>query len=251
MISITTKTGIVLAAESRGNFYDEQKRPVAYYDTVDKVFRINDRLGLVSTGNEFIDGNLLSLAIKNFAKSRGKEIVINNLFEDLFAFLRPRFPTAARLLETQQFIAGGYGNGVAIVKCKNPNEGVRTFSGFQIIKASPHCDVGLPKSGEELNQEEAAGLVRKIIEDFALNGKYPDSAPPWQRVGGPIDILWIPRNKRFRVRWLKRKRSRKFKNICDFLAWARESEKVKLVEPFGRAELERIISIIEKQSNCS
>lgn len=119
MLSIATKNGIILAAESRANFYNEQNRPVAYYDVAEKVFRINDRIGLATINNEFIGGKLLSIVLEEFIHLKGKKVFVDNVHNELFDFLAEHLPNNAVLIEKQQFIIGGYKGDIPIRICKD------------------------------------------------------------------------------------------------------------------------------------
>jgi len=199
MLSIAAKNGIILAAESRANFYNERGVPAAYFDKVDKVFMINERLGLATTTNELIGGKLLSVVLKDFANSKENNTNINNICDKLFNFLAKQLPTNATLLKRQQFIIAGYKGDEPIRVCKD-NSGIFAHKGFAVIQSIKPPTVQVPSDTQNLTQRKAVELAKRIIKDYAQNGVYGDGIPAWQRVGGSIDILWIPRNKRYSTR---------------------------------------------------
>lgn len=128
--------------------------------------------------------------------------------------------------------------------------GTRVSEDLNLIKPNISARMEIPTSTQNLNQKETIKLTTEIIRDYERNGVYKNGGPAWQRVGGPIDILWIPRNKKYNARWLRKKKGHGFKEICSFLKWVRKTEHVKLISDFGREEIERIISEIERQTSC-
>lgn len=251
MLSIATKRGAILAADSRGNFYRDNQ-PVAHYDTVQKVFRVNNKLGLATTNNEFIEGKSVSGLLNKFIRLYGEKTGIKSIIKDLAYFIKHEFRgRIPALFLSQQFIIAGYDKGGRLLRKDGTLRESIDVEDFSVIKSSGRCGINLPESTENFIQEEVKELAVEIINDFIINQSYLDGVEPWKRIGGPIDILWVPKKLEHRACWLKKKRFKKVDSMCDFLAWATHPDKVKIIEPHTREELEMVIEKLRAQSGYS
>ncbi|MFH1956448.1 MAG: hypothetical protein ABIJ28_02265 [Patescibacteria group bacterium] len=244
-VLIPIKKGILMAAESRGNFYNERGIPVAYYDTVQKIFRINDTIGLVTTGNEFLKGKLLSEVISEFIEQYRSILELEEVIDSLIEFIVSKIKDSD-LIRNQIFVVGGYKNEKPVIFYKD-NSGINKLQNIQIIKSSNFSSFSMPdyKKVIKYSLNESIKLAIKIIKDFENNGNYPDGIEPRMRVGGPIDLLWLPMNGK--GKWIKRKEKIGFDSINDFLEWAKKCNEVKLVNNFTRDELVRVISKLQEE----
>jgi len=206
------KDGIVIGTDSRGNLFYNAEKPLAYFDTVQKVFAIKHCIlsivGLIGIQNKFLWSYL-----EEFKSTIPDDIAPTQLLQQLYNFVKEKYPTAFKDYIKLHMICAGYVNGVALMCAVNgesgncaENKGIArgdTLSLFSLDKkyTDQYC---LNRSCAEVGHE-----IEKAILD------YPKRHHCHDKIGGPVMLLMV--SKTGTVKWLKgRPPAIRWKTIDDF-----------------------------------
>jgi len=244
MVGIATKNGIILAADSRGYFHDAadpKETPLAYFDRSFKVFAANDySFGLATTGSGLINNLFVSAAIEDFIADYNFEQNTDpaTVLRDLLREHIPRIPNVkVSVLDSLVFFSAGYKNGRPnLCSYSSRRQNPVSCAGYGLIASDePDRRTVLPIDFESLEINQAAGLARSIIVDYARRGNR------WQTIGGPIDMLLIQPGL---TRWLSRKNlSLHIRTLTEFRELFKSGKlELNYLPPYGRRDLEQLIS---------
>lgn len=208
MISLQNNKGVLLGAESRANIFNETNRPIAYFDKTQKVFLLNDKFGVVTTGSDLINNKFVSKIIVDYKTSHVDLLVEIDNFVD---YLKRELVN----IGGQSFIFCGLDESRKISRYIYQQDELSKIDDYLEVK-SINSSVVTPSNWKNASQKEMIRLSKEIIEDYK-NQNYADGTPASQRVGGPIDFLWLSNNGKFR--WIVKKNAKVFSTKEDFKKW--------------------------------
>lgn len=241
MIGISTKSGIVLAAESRGNVFDLcdfERKPMAYYDSEFKVFNFQKfPIGITTTGAGLIAGLFTSKIIEDFIQYHEERFCSINPTQVLpiliNEYISKQLPCMATSIKSQMFIIGGYLNEQQYLcffnSRQNPNFGCVDYGYI----SSDRPEIDIPNDIKNITMDEAINFSIKVIENYASKGER------YKTIGGPIDVLVIKPNA---CCWYQRKNTLlKLNNLNQFKTLF-ESGRLELIyiPPYSRQDVENL-----------
>src|SRR6266498_67446 len=199
-IAAICRDGIVIAADTRGaSYYQEngikEKEPLAYYDTIQKVFIVK-KYALSVTGNIIIRDKFLSYYINQFNTSLPDDTNMQSFIKLFYHFIEKNYPACAKeFLRLQIFWCGYENNKPEICAINNGHyKCIVDLGSIQTDSASDFSDY----YSRKLTCKEAATLIESSIYRYAQKNSLT------HETGGPIMILKItPENK---IVWLKNKK---------------------------------------------
>lgn len=221
LVGIIFDDGIYIASDSRGSLFgtdDYTKEPIAYIDSLPKIFLLN-KLPVAVAGNSQIGKKYCYQVISDFNRTLSVEDNIQISFSKFKKYLNTKYPIDSFPDRKREgFMSGGYFNG-------NPHLIGFDSSGDIILeKGMLSSDGKALKNANKLhkpnNQKDVITLLEGIIYDFAKDMNKTNT------IGGPISIVKItPNNK---VYFLKNDfRNREYASVTDFTN-AVISNKIKL-----------------------
>ncbi len=113
-IAAICRDGIVIAADTRGtSYYQEngikEKEPLAYYDTIQKVFIIK-KYALSVTDNIIVGDKFLSYYINQFSTSLPVDINMQSFIKLFYHFIEKNYPGRAKEVLRLQIFWCSYEN---------------------------------------------------------------------------------------------------------------------------------------------
>lgn len=240
VIAAICKDGIIVAAESRANIFDktdENREPIAYYDTEQKLFPIGQSRVIVHTGQGLILNIFFSAIVEKISTVLAKP-QINNLLPTFIAHCQKNYPEAAvNEIKKQILFAAGYINSHPTICYFNLQQaqpyGCIQDSGF--IESAPTIlrehDISI------LSCEEATNLAEKAIQ------KYADEDDRWKTIGGPVSIVQITQDD---CKWLKNKPcEQKWVYIQDFVRDYQSGDvDINLIAPATKQQLDELLQTV-------
>jgi len=199
-IAAICKDGIVIGADTRGASYYQAKgiifkEPLAYYDTIQKVFIVKNYV-LSTTGAIIIGDKFVSYYIKQFSLSLPDDVNMQSFIKLFYNFMGKNCPSFGKEFLDLQIIWCGYENRKPeICAIRNGHYQCIVDSGSIQTDSANHFGDSYSR---KLTCNEATKLIENSIYRHAQKHKLTYS------IGGPIMILKItPDNK---IEWLKNKK---------------------------------------------
>jgi len=192
-IVLSTKCGIVLAAESRGNIFDKEnlhQKKMAYYDTEEKLFVSKKyKFGIGSTGSGLMKNVFFAALMKDFIRRLESLESIENIDirEVLGIFINkyvPDFvPELINEVKGQKLFAAGFLENAPFLCWFNQEQEPQFghIQGYGVVE-SAKSPLGVPDF-ETMTLEEAIKYAEGTIKSYAKKGDR------WKTIGGPIDVL--------------------------------------------------------------
>ena len=233
MISLQNKKGILIGAESRANVFDESGHPACYYDKTQKVFLLGNKLGLATTGSDFINQRFVSTVIRDyqFSKSNSKSDILEKTIKDFIYYLKVELKN----IDKQLFVFCGMENSCPVRYVFQQGQLLK-IDEYSPIKSFSETKVILPDDWMDASNEDLVNIAKNVIEDYSKE-VYSDGIPAWQRVGGPVDLLWLSIRGNFK--WLSKKKAIFFDNKESFKEWVVDKKNIKIL--LSDEEFKRII----------
>lgn len=201
VIAAICKDGIILASDSRANIFDKtdtSQRPIAYYDTIQKVFPIGTN-ALAETGQGLILGTFFSAIVQDFAKRYAAPVSVETLLPSFISYCERAYPDrAVSEIRRQKLFAAGYKLGVPTICCFNEDQPGGRFGCVEragYVESAPTLLSDYkPAHLLTMSAAETATLAEKAIRAYA---RHDDR---WKTIGGPVSILLVTS---FGTRWIK------------------------------------------------
>jgi hypothetical protein len=209
------KDGIILAADSRGMLYytnDPLKKPVCYYDSVQKVFLVN-RFALAFVGNSTVNDYYLRIIVNQYKLNDFSKVKGDSVIYDFLKFCKKIFKNDSvynSFILNTKIMSIGYEKNKPFVcyydllspflYVKNPKS--------SFISAPP--DYFRPHYSDTLSCFQLAKIAEKSIYEYAEKQNFTDI------IGGEIMVIQL--NKDNSHKWLLHspKYARKWSRTADF-----------------------------------
>lgn len=234
LINCITQYGIVIAADSRGCFYDEVdgiKMPIATFDSALKIFKLNNYI-LSIAGANGIGETYFSTIIGQFNETYNQKTGVESVLSEFIHYLDTHFPlTQFPERRSNKFLLAGYENDLPVMLSFSTAEGIRNHKGTVTSES------GAGKYYNHYNsmpQLSVVDVIESTIYSYAREEKME------HLVGGPIAVLLIkPGNE---LQWIKNDFStRVYENPSAFFERVREeSVKIEYLIPDGKQRLFKI-----------
>lgn len=239
VIAAICKDGIIIASDSRANIFDkrnQQSIPIAYYDTIQKIFPIGIN-AIAETGQGAILDCFFSTIINDFVSAE-----INNNIKDLLpTFInyceRQLSPKAFNEILKQKLFAVGYSNNSPIICYFNEEQPGGRFGCIQgagIISSAPTPLSQLKDSLSEMPCNQAASLLKKSIQEYA------GEADRWKTIGGPIAVLLVTQTG---TRWIEGEPPlQRWKYVHEFITDYQQGRfQLSLIPPTTKQQLDELM----------
>jgi len=199
VISAICKDGIIIASDSRGNIFDKtdmQQNPIAYFDTVQKVFPIGPN-AIAQTGRGLIFNVFFPAIIKNFAAT-GSNTQVDKLLPAFIDYCKRQYPYEfVEEIRRQKLFAAGYINNSATICYFNEEQPEGRFGcikGSGLIESAPTLFSKYKTKFASMPFKQAAASAKKAIQAYAKEGNR------WKTIGGRISVLLITKTS---TRWIE------------------------------------------------
>jgi hypothetical protein len=244
-VAAICKNGIIIAADTRGGFWygengvvDFDKEPIAYYDTVQKIYTIKN-FALCSVGPNTFGFKFINFYFKQYKKSlkTDESISINNF--SFFPFMSTNYPhIIPDLLKVKMFRAGYQNNKPTL--CVYQNGNFRCGWDTAIVYSANELNLD-GKQFVNITCEEAVPKIEKIIRDYIKQYKKEYS------MGGPIMFLKIAPGNKFE--WLKNEpKKENFEDIRVFYnEFKKKKVKVHFTSPENKLKFEKWMESLQGQ----
>ncbi len=198
-IGAICKDGIVIGVDTRENLMTSNKKfPggfLAYYDTIQKVFSINNFI-IANQGNAFFGGKSLHFYLKRFSSS---EFAANcntlNALEKIDSFFKFQYPLLEQPFLSVVSITGGYVDGKAII-CALWHQKVLCVAKSGSIASDTKSNF-LKLYDSNYSCVKMAKVIEKCIYEVARKTNST------KMIGGPIMVLKITKDNK--VHWIQHK----------------------------------------------
>jgi len=188
IIGTITNKEIIIAADSRAAFFetnDHSNEPIAYYDSVCKLFKFKQFVIGVS-GASAIGKTYYHKIIDEYNKTSFFNISLENTLQNFKNYLYKRFPIETYPeLKSNEFIVGGYVNGKPqLVGVLLSNDTTIKFDSGIIYTAKSENFLTYAKQNSNTNKS-VYQKIEKSIYDYATGENKVF------KIGGPISIISI------------------------------------------------------------
>ena len=243
VLTAICKDGIIVASESRANIFDtadKQQSPIAYYDTIQKVFPLGAN-ALAETGQGLILGRFVSAIVQDFSKGTTTPLLVDNLLPSFLEYCRRAYPTqAVAQIRRQKMFAAGYKQGIPTLCYFNEDQPSGPFGCIQgsgFIGSAPTLLTEYSAKLSSMSAGEAAALSEKAILEYARQDNR------WKTMGGPISILLVTP---FGSEWLKNPPApQKWQSTQDMITAYRAGDFVlQLIPPATKKQLEELFATV-------
>jgi hypothetical protein len=201
VIAAISRTGIVVVSETRANIFDKtdtERRPIAYYDGIQKIFRIGSH-AIAETGQGLILNVFFSAVVRQFKKALRILPTVDQLLPVFLDYCQQTFPPAfVQQMRTQKLFSAGYSDSHPSICYFNEQQGTHPFgcirdTGF--IQSSQTTLSDYADQLPTLSVKQVTELAKQAIESYASQDDR------WKTIGGPTDVLLVTRNG---CRWLEK-----------------------------------------------
>ena len=191
VIAAICRDGIMIASDSRGTLKNDHGQRIAYYDVNQKIFPIGNSV-IADTGYASIDDprvSFLAALMADFADDARSRTAVEKLPSSYFQYVNTMLPRdGADSAKVQTLFFAGY-EGRRPVLCIYKGETSRnTACSSSGYLASPNVQVSGLEKVSSLSFEEAAGVMRRAINDYA-------AAISPGAVGGPVVLRIITQSR--------------------------------------------------------
>lgn len=239
VIAAICKDGIIIASDSRANIFDKTdklQKPIAYFDTIQKVFAIGPN-AIAVTGQGIILNVFFSAVVERFSINY-TSLGVDHLLPSFIEYCTNNFPPEfTSEMKKQKLFSAGYINNIPTICYFNEEQPSGAFCCIQNKGFIESDSTLLTKYGDRLSSmssTEVADLAVKAIRDYAKKNQR------WKTIGGPIHILLItPKS----VSWLKNKPlPQRWTYIQDFIKDFRNGNvKINLIAPTTLEQLNNLL----------
>lgn len=208
-IAAIAKDGIMLATESRGNFYDirtQEQTPLAYFDGVQKTYIIGNSV-MATTGSGILGDYFLCTIVDEFNKTIKTEIPTSQIIIKFLKYCEDNFIQAKYLTISRNiFIAVGYEGNKPIMSTYN---GI--YNEYSLFKEGA---VGSDKSTFSAKYSKTKDA--ETLGNFAANAiyQYAKDHNKVNTIGGDVRVVKVtPKG----IIWIKNKPNCKWFDIASFV----------------------------------
>jgi 20S proteasome alpha/beta subunit len=195
-IGAICKDGIVIGADTRQHitYPNNPDSTLAYYDTVQKVFAINNFL-IATEGDATIGGRYVYYYLNEFKNSQYGDCNILNCIQKLDTFFKSTYPLVENQFLTLKINVVGYIKNTPFL-CVYAKNDIKCIKDSSFACVTSKCNMA-KRYSFKYDCKEMGDIIEKEIRLFA--NKYGLS----KEIGGPIMVLKITPDNQFH--WVKNK----------------------------------------------
>lgn len=239
IIAAIGSDGIMIAADTRGAFYDTRdakETTLAYYDTIQKIIPANNFV-VGNMGNAIIGGKSIYTLINLYLQDSARNVSIDSFVSDFLKFYKENVPLSLYKLALKNcYISIGYNKKTPKICIKwFPYNQDTCMANYGYVLTDERCQFGAYYNSKK-NCAQLAELAEKYIYSFAkqYNQQYT--------IGGPIMIIKVSKDNI--VTWLKNKpKSKPYATSKDFInAYFENKLRVHFIKPDYKKRVEFIMN---------
>lgn len=243
VIAAICRDGIILASESRANFFDktdDEQQPIAYYDGIQKIFPVGSA-AIAETGQGLILNVFFSAIVGQFTQDLRVGIQTNQLLPTFVSYCEQKLsPVAVAEVKRQKLFSAGYIGSHPTICYFNQDQPGAPFGCIQdsgFIQSDVTLLTEYAEALPTMPAERMTDLVIEAIETYANQGDR------WKTIGGPIDILLVAEES---CHWIeKNSQTTDWKYIQDLItAYRAEELEINLIPPANRELLENLLATV-------
>ena len=242
IIAAIGKDGIILAGDSRANIYntdDKNQSPIAYFDSVQKIFLLNDDVALGSMGSGIISNVFFDAIVNKFRASEPNQQP-GKIIGNFLKYCKEIMPLEAYTqITNNELISIGYKNNTPTICAYSKRDGIDTCINYGFICGDGLSDFdSMYYSLQNKTCFNLALIAEKAIERYAV--KYHKQ----NIIGGKIMALKITPNTA--INWILNKpKEMKWIYLSDFVKdYYNGKVLVKLTNGHNKKELDDLFNSI-------
>lgn len=213
-IAAFASDGIMLATESRANFYNRGSNdttPLAFYDETPKIFIVKN-IAFSSTGSGIVGDYTLKFIFEEFEKSLNSNILIASALTTFFNFCKSRLPT--------EFLKTLLNNEIYAITYENKTPFITYYKNGQIIFSendfiySDDCEFS-KFYNKNLTCSELGDIAENAIYEYAISKDMTNT------IGGNVSVLKVTNNG---FEWVKNKPIYKWNTVNEIIQSCKKEE---------------------------